>query len=97
MKLDLPVACLKPQGLIDPLVPDNYIQVIDKLSLDLFEKNEQKISDLSKAIEDMCNTAEKNIEVETKEQRRVRKRAEGLKRQQEKMNATDTDTNTQSM
>lgn len=83
MRQDIPIGYLK-NGEIVPIVTDDYIKIIDDISLDLFHKNERKISELSSAIAQLFADMQKSSEpVETKEQRRERKRAEGLKRQQE--------------
>jgi tRNA wybutosine-synthesizing protein 3 len=83
MRQDIPIGYLK-DGEVVPIVSDEYIKIIDEISLDLFNKNERKISELSSAIAQLFADMNKRSEpVETKEQRRERKRAEGLKRQQE--------------
>lgn len=86
MRQDIPIGYLK-DGKVVPIVSDEYIKVIDEISLDLFNKNERKISEMSSAITQLFADMNKQSgPVETKEQRRERKRAEGLRRQQELQN-----------
>jgi tRNA wybutosine-synthesizing protein 3 len=84
MRLDVPIALLNGRRIV-PLVLDEYIDHLNSISKDLFLKNFRKISELHAKIERLNN--DKPEIIESKEERRERKRRQGLLRQAQE--ATD--------
>uniref|UniRef100_A0A060TBG7 tRNA wybutosine-synthesizing protein 3 n=1 Tax=Blastobotrys adeninivorans TaxID=409370 RepID=A0A060TBG7_BLAAD len=80
LRLDAPLAVLR-EGKLDPLVTQDYVKHLERLSLELFDKNFAKMAQLKDAIETM--TQSKPEKKETKEERRQRKMKEGLERQRQ--------------
>lgn len=84
IKLDVPIGFLNEmnQELIS-FVSEDYLRIVTKLSEDRFKENFKKLDALYKAIESL-NTLQSPIsEVETKEERKIRKMKEGLARREE--------------
>jgi tRNA wybutosine-synthesizing protein 3 len=79
IKLDIPIGYLNVESQ-DVFVTEEYLNLVTKLSLERFKENEKKLKQLYDAIEVLNTTVEQHIE--TKEERRDRKRREGLERQQ---------------
>ncbi|ANB14524.1 Tyw3p [Sugiyamaella lignohabitans] len=83
LRLDVPIAYLNNDGTTTPLVPRQYIDHLQTISLDLFNKNTAKINQLHRTVASMIQaqqTAANKPQTakETKEQRRERKHREGL-------------------
>lgn len=88
LRLDAPLAVLR-QGKLEPLVTENYVKHLEKLSLELFDKNFAKMAQLKQAIEEL---SQKKPQKETKEERRQRKMKEGLERQRQLQAQRSNDT-----
>lgn len=89
IKLDVPIGYV--EELIDSedyklnlFVSENYIKILDRLTLSKFEDNKRKMDELYEKINKEIILAEPIVveQMETKEERRERKRREGLARQQ---------------
>lgn len=81
IKLDVPIGYLNEEENLALVVSKGYLELLTKLSLDRFQENERKIAQLYGAIEKMSNVEVKKA-VESKEERRIRKVAEGLERRE---------------
>ncbi|AMD22302.1 HGL038Cp [Eremothecium sinecaudum] len=98
MGLNIPIGYLNENtGKLNMLVSQDYISVVDALTFGKFEENERKIKELYQSIElNMIHGSKpEDFEViESKEERRERKRREGLNKQkqvqQEKSTATSS-------
>ncbi|CCH59808.1 hypothetical protein TBLA_0B09900 [Henningerozyma blattae CBS 6284] len=102
IKLDVPIGYVdETTDAYNLLVPLTYIELLDQLTFVKFEDNAKKIQYLYNKIEnEIINHPIQNVattqkkEVETKEDRRIRKRKEGLERQrralEEKLLKQDT-------
>lgn len=84
IKLDVPIGFLNEINQeLTSFVSEDYLRIITKLSEDRFKENFKKLDALYKAIESL-NTMQSPIsEVETKEERKIRKMKEGLARREE--------------
>lgn len=80
IKLDIPIGYLNHESL-DVFVSEEYLKLSTKLSLERFKENEKKLKQLYENIKLLNETIEEHIE--SKEERRERKRKEGLARQQQ--------------
>ena len=83
IKLDVPIGFLNEINQeLTSFVSEDYLRIITKLSEDRFKENFKKLDALYKAIESL-NTSQSPIsEVETKEERKIRKMKEGLARRE---------------
>lgn len=83
IKLDAPIGFLNEINQeLTSFVSEDYLRIITKLSEDRFKENFKKLDALYKAIESL-NTSQSPIsEVETKEERKIRKMKEGLARRE---------------
>ncbi|KAI0464699.1 hypothetical protein LJB42_002320 [Komagataella kurtzmanii] len=82
IKLDIPIGYLNEEGKCVLLVDENYLEFIDNQAINRFNENESKLNLLHRKISDMMfATTEMKIE-ETKNERRDRKRREGLAKQE---------------
>lgn len=84
IKLDVPIGFLNEstQELVSFVSPD-YLHLITKLSEDRFKENFKKLDVLHRAIELLNVLTSDSPEIETKEQRRIRKMNEGMARREE--------------
>lgn len=84
IRLDIPIAYMR-DGDIVPLVTDQYIHEIIEISKNNFEKNSRKIRELEAAVRILLEKTNDQPEAtaETKEERRIRKRQQGLQRRAE--------------
>lgn len=90
IRLDVPIGYLDESGApgehkLVCFVDESYLEIITKLSVDRFNENEKRMGALFKAIEAM--EVKPAVQKETFEQRRERKRREGLERQRLKSEA----------
>ncbi|KAF5209746.1 hypothetical protein E0198_004057 [Clavispora lusitaniae] len=79
IKLDVPIGMLQGDKLMS-LVSKEYLELITRLSYDRFTENFRKMDQLKKSIADMGQAKEEKTE--TKEERRLRKMAEGMARRE---------------
>ncbi|CCD24601.1 tRNA methyltransferase TYW3 NDAI_0D02870 [Naumovozyma dairenensis CBS 421] len=97
IKMDIPIGYIDESENMKLFVSQDYIHILDKLTLIKFSENRRKMDDLYKKFneelieKDNVNSKESNKE--TKEERRERKRREGLKRQLEMKSESAQDTN----
>lgn len=82
IKLDIPIGYLDDQSL-KIMVTEEYLQLVTKLAEDRFAENFRKLEQLERSMESLrvSGSAETSSHTETKEERRERKRKEGLERQ----------------
>lgn len=87
IKLDVPIGYLSEDGKLKAVVSEEYLSLITKLADDRFTENFKKLQQLEKAMENLkenCSQESKSTP-ETKEERRDRKRREGLEKQRLKI------------
>lgn len=82
IKLDAPIGFMDDEEKLVGVVSEGYLELLTKLSLDRFQENEKKIAQLYDAIEKMGQDMGAKKVVESKEERRIRKIAEGLERRE---------------
>lgn len=89
IKLDVPIGFVEEGGIpaddkLNLFVSGNYIKILDKLTLSKFEDNKRKMNELFDKINEEIILAKPEVpkHQETKEERRERKRKEGLLKQQ---------------
>lgn len=101
IKLDVPIGFLdaSDNDTLTFFVPKCYINVLDKLTLSKFIENKKKMDELYSKIDkeiisvpDLANLSIDSEVTETKEERRERKRKEGLERQRQLQQKADTST-----
>lgn len=81
IKLDVPFGCLEGETLVS-FVSEAYLEILTKLSLDRFTENFKKMDKLKEALVMMGLTKKNQAQIETKEERRLRKMNEGLARRE---------------
>jgi tRNA wybutosine-synthesizing protein 3 len=81
IKLDIPIGYVEG-GTVVPLVTDDYVEEMVEISKKHFEKNTRKINELENAVRKLIDAGH-HQRCETKEERRIRKRQEGLQRKAE--------------
>ncbi|KAK9319947.1 tRNA wybutosine-synthesizing protein [Lipomyces orientalis] len=81
LRIDAPVGYLSASGeSIIPLVDDNYLRTLMQMSIERFIENKRRTDRFFESVKRSFNLG---VEVETKEERRLRKRLEGLGRQRD--------------
>lgn len=78
MRLDIPIGCMSGDSLVS-FVSESYLELLTKLSEERFAENFRKMDVLKNAIANMGQAKIKEP-TETKEERRLRKIAEGMAR-----------------
>lgn len=87
IKLDVPIGYLdESTESLKLFVPEEYLDLIDNMALEKFQENSRKMDELYNKIEQEIINAKKDHmssekTMETKDQRRERKRREGLEKQ----------------
>ncbi|KAH3671352.1 hypothetical protein WICMUC_004649 [Wickerhamomyces mucosus] len=83
IKLDIPIGFLTSDNEYSLFIDENYLKLVTNLSLDRFNENERKLSQLYSAIEEnIINQPQKEEKVwESKKDRAERMKKEGLERQ----------------
>lgn len=89
IRIDTPIGVFD-EGKIKLFVDENVLELLTNLSKEKFASNQKKTDELYHAIERMIASLETEevVKTETKEERRERKRREGLKKQAEKAAAS---------
>lgn len=89
IKLDIPIGYFDNQ-IFKIMVSEEYLQLVTKLAEDRFAENFRKLQQLERSMESLrVLSAEASSHIETKEERRERKRKEGLERQRLKRENDD--------
>ncbi|ANZ74720.1 BA75_00977T0 [Komagataella pastoris] len=78
IKLDIPIGYLNEEGKCVLLVNENYLEFIDNQAINRFNENEFKLNLLHRKISDIMFAGQELTTEETKNERRDRKRREGL-------------------
>ncbi|KAK7206665.1 tRNA wybutosine-synthesizing protein [Myxozyma melibiosi] len=85
LRIDSPVGFLSPddEDAVVPLVDDTYLAHLMAMASERFTENKRRTDRLFASIEKSMGLHPDAAKVESKEERRIRKRAEGLRKQQE--------------
>lgn len=83
-KIDTPIAYLDHDGSIRSLVDPTYLYTLVLMSNDKFTSNQNRMNAFEQIMEKEVQQRTIEVSTETKEQRRERKRREGMARQQSK-------------
>ncbi|KAK9366328.1 tRNA wybutosine-synthesizing protein [Lipomyces kononenkoae] len=84
LRIDAPVGYLSPSGeSIVPLVDDNYLKTLMQMSIERYMENRRRTDRFFESLKKSFNLGDANKSVESKEERRIRKREEGLRKQRD--------------
>ncbi|KAK9373171.1 methyltransferase TYW3-domain-containing protein [Lipomyces chichibuensis] len=92
LRIDAPVGYLSTSGdSVVLLVDDNYLKTLMQMSIERFTENRRRTDRFFEGVKKSFNLGDVEERVETKEERRIRKREEGLRKQRDILgNAVET-------
>lgn len=88
LRIDAPIGYLLERRIV-PLVTDDYIQTLNDMAVELFAKNQSKIAAFTAKTQELIDERNNLKSFETKEERRERKRQQGLLIQRTTARETD--------